>query len=340
VQARLNSINVWTSSFSQVSKHIREGHKVCEKWLEVATDLTSVQWRTADNAWVGEGYKDNFLTNLAARIQEVSQIRSQHDQILKLLDAEQLKMMQVENCFEPFLKLNVFSYNDYTVPLWKAALDEYETRMKPLESKVAERLRSQLFTNTSNAAQTVRVFQRFQDLLERKSIREALTNERERLLTELGEFVERLLHELETFDPTSLPSSRGMGLHARKMLWVEHLRSKADLVARPLTGFLKDLPAASKTSSAYRKVRQELKEARQRVFKEWQSEVDGQLNDPDDPIALEMNSRVMDFDTRGSLQITYSERLIHLVKEARVFEQLGCPIPRKLKLAVTNGLKF
>lgn len=341
VQAKLNSIQIWTSSFSQVSKHIREGHKICEKWNEVTTDLTNVQWRSAENRWEGEPYNDHFLTCMSQRISEVSQLRSQHDQILKLLPEEELKALQVESCFEPFTKLAVFSYNEYTVPIWRSALSEYEGRMAPIESRVAERLRAELFTVKSNPAQTVRVFQRYQDLLERKNIKDALTSERERLLAELGDFVERILHELDTFDPNNLPGA-GLSVHARKLMWVEHLRSKTDLAARPLTGFLKDLPNVSKLTSAVKRVRQDLKECRQRSYKEWQEEVESQLNDPDDPIALEMNSRVMDFDTTqsGALKITYSERLITLVKEARIFEQMQFNIPTKVKQAVQNGMKF
>ncbi|CAE7570289.1 DYH1B [Symbiodinium sp. CCMP2456] len=342
VQSRLNSLNVWTSSFSQVSKHIREGHKVCERWNEVTVDLTDVQWRSSDNRWEGEAYKDPFLTNLAGRIQEVSQLRGQHDQILKLLSEDELKAMQIESCFEPFLKLSAFSYNDYTVPAWRTALAEYEARMAPVEAQVAERLRAELFTNTSNPAQTVRVFQRYQDLLERRNIRQSLTNERERLLTELDDFLGRVQAELETFDSGNLPAGRGLSLHARKMVWVEQLRSKADLAARPLAGFLKDLHSAGKVGNTYKKVRAELKEFRNRAYKDWCDEVESQLKDPEDPIALEMNSRVMDFDTaqQGALKITYSERLIELVKEARIFEQLGCNVPNKVKLAVQDGLKF
>lgn len=342
VQAKLNSIQIWTSSFSQVSKHIREGHKVCEKWNEVTSDLTNVQWRSAENPWDGEAYVDHFLTCMSQRISEVSQLRSQHDQILKLLPEEELKALQVESCFEPFSKLAVFSYNDYTVPIWRAALADYESQMAPIESRVAERLRAELFSQTSNPAQTVRVFQRYQDLLERKNIREVLTNERERLLTELRDFVERILHELETFDPVNLPSGRGLSIHARKLMWMEHLRSKAELAARPLSGFLKDLPNVSQLVSACKKVRQELKEYRQRAYREWTDEVESQLNDPEDPISLEMNSRVMDFDTTqsGALKITYSERLITLVKEARIFEQMQFSVPSKVKHAVNNGMKY
>jgi dynein heavy chain 2 len=344
VQARLNSLNVWTSSFSQVSKHIREGHRVCEKWNEITVERTG-DWRTAENQWQGETYSDAFLVNLAGRIQEVSQLRSLHDQILKILSEEELAMLQVEGCFEPFKKLSVFSYNEYTVPMWKNALAEYERNMAPVETKVAERLRAKLFTHTtSNPAQTVRVFQQNQELLERRNIREALTNERERLLTELGEFVERVLQELESFDPALLPTSRGLSIHARKMIWVEHLRAKADLASRPLVSFLRDLPSISKVKDDYKKVKQELKEVRQRAFKEWQSEVESQLNDTDNNISLEMNSRVMEFETaaaeQGALKITYSERLITLVKEARLFENMGCQIPNKVKTAVQNGLKF
>lgn len=342
VQSRLNSLNVWTSSFSQVSKHIREGHKVCERWNEITVDLTDVQWRSSENIWEGEAFKDDFLTHLALRIQEVSQLRGQHDQILKLLSAEELRDMQIESCFEPFMKLNAFSYNEYTVPAWRAALADYEARMSPIEARIAERLRAELFTNTSNPAQTVRVFQRYQDLLERKNIRQSLTNERERLLTELDDFLGRVQSELETFEVNNLPAGRGLSLPARKMVWVEHFRSKADLAARPLAGFLKDLPSAGKVGNTYRKVRAELKEYRNKAFKDWCEEVDSQLRDPNDPIALEMNSRVMDFDTaqQGALKITYSERLIELVKDARLFEQLGCSIPKEVKMAVQDGMKF
>lgn len=342
VQAKLNGLKVWDGSFSQVAKHIREGHKLCEKWNEVMFDLTAVQWVGSENRWTGEPYKDAYLTNLAQRIQDVSQLRGQHDQILRLLPEEELRMMNIEACFDPFVKLNVFSYNEYTVPFWKSALAEYEANMAPVQNKVAERLRAELITKTSNPAQTVRVFQRYQDLLERKNIRDALTNERERLLTELGEFLERVMHELETFDPASLPPGRGLSVHVRKMMWIEHMRSKAELAARPLSSFLKDLQAAGKISSSCKRVRQELKELRARCFKQWQDEVESHLNSPDDPIALEMNSKVMEFDTaqQGALQITYSERLIQLVKEARLFEQMQCSIPRKVQSAVQNGLKF
>ena len=162
VQSRLNSLNVWSSSFSSVSKHIREGYKVCERWNEITVDLTEVQWRSSEHLWDSESFKDDFLTKLAQRIQEVSQLRGQHDQILKLLSLAELRDMQIESCFEPFLKLSAFSYNDYTVPQWRAALLDYEARMAPVEARVAERLRAELFTKTSNPAQTVKVFQRYQ----------------------------------------------------------------------------------------------------------------------------------------------------------------------------------
>lgn len=46
-------------------------------------------------------------------------------------------------------------------------------------------------------------------------------------MAELGDFVERISQELETFDTEQLPKGRGLSVHARKMMWVEHLRSKA-----------------------------------------------------------------------------------------------------------------
>jgi hypothetical protein len=47
------------------------------------------------------------------RITEIFELRSQHDELLRLLTAEDLKRLNVDNTFSPFRKINVFYTNEY-----------------------------------------------------------------------------------------------------------------------------------------------------------------------------------------------------------------------------------
>ncbi|CAD7952833.1 unnamed protein product, partial [Amoebophrya sp. A25] len=351
VQAKLNSLNVWhsTQQFNLISKYIREGHKVCERWNESLHDWTAVDWKSPERVhiWQGEPLRDDFMQNLAARVLHVADIRTQHDQILKLIPGG-ASMLANQNVFESFAKISTFTYNEYTAPMWIAAVEEYEKKMQPLETTVAERLRKELFAGsegTGNPTQSVRVFQRYSSILERTNVRNALTNERERLLAEIADYLERMRSDFESadYDSENLPIGRGFSEAARRVIWLEQLRTKTEAMLRPmLSGFLKDLPSTTRVANSCKKLRQELRDAKQRCFKDWEEDIEAALSHASGGMSLELQGKVMEFDTRkeGALRITYPEKLVHLIKEVRMFEQMQFGIPKGIKKQVELGLKF
>eukprot|EP00392_Amoebophrya_sp_AT5.2_P002499 g2504.t1 len=372
VQSKLQALNVWqsTQQFNLISKYIREGHKVCEKWNENLYDWTGTDWKSGQRVhlWDGEPMRDEFMHALAGRVHQVAEIRTQHDQILKLCPPDSSTVVDTSNVFESFAKVSTFTVNDYTLPLWNAAVEDYEKRMQPLETTVADRLRKELFASSAlaggggagdggagpmdvegggragsaNPAQSVRVFQRYSSILERANVRTALTNEREKLLAEIADFLERVRNEFEMEDIQELPMGRGFSEAARKVLWLEQLRTKTETMLRPmLSGFLKDLPTTGRVANSCKKLRQELRDAKQRCFKEWEEDMTDKLG-AGSSFGLELQGKVMEFDTRkeGALRITYPEGLVHLIKEVRMFEQMQFVIPKGIKKQVELGLKF
>jgi len=47
------------------------------------------------------------------RVNEIFELRSQHDELLRLLSPEEQKRLNVDSTFNPFRKINSFYTNEY-----------------------------------------------------------------------------------------------------------------------------------------------------------------------------------------------------------------------------------
>jgi len=80
--------------------------------------------------------------------------------------------------FSELTGLQPLQPNPYTEPLWKAAVAQYERSIGPAELRIAEKLRKKFQQLQAQPHQLLREFQRFQDLVKRQKISQALTSER------------------------------------------------------------------------------------------------------------------------------------------------------------------
>ena len=62
---------------------------------------------------------------------------------MRLLSNQEQQEMHVSEAFTPFAGLNPLQYNPYTLPLWKAAVAQYDRAMAPAEQRIAGKLRNQ-----------------------------------------------------------------------------------------------------------------------------------------------------------------------------------------------------
>lgn len=106
IEKELNSMDLWTSSFSDVRMKLNECMKICKTWKDKILDLTGTLWRTEGNKWTGGSYYDPYLERLIARLTEIFELRSQHDELMRLLSPEDQKRLNIESAFEPFRGIN------------------------------------------------------------------------------------------------------------------------------------------------------------------------------------------------------------------------------------------
>ncbi len=80
------------------------------------------------------------------RINEIFELRSQHDELLRLLSVEEQKRLNVDQTFNSFKKVNSFYTNEYQAQAWQKAKSEYEKILEPMEKEICSKLRKEIFT--------------------------------------------------------------------------------------------------------------------------------------------------------------------------------------------------
>jgi dynein heavy chain 2 len=346
IQSRLNGVadQVWSSELSGVERTVREGAKVLAKWTELVDEKVNLLWpqvvRPKDQMWPPGQWQDEYVANLYNRINEVLDLRRQHSLLLELIPQHEVRGMQLDAVFEPFRGISAFSYNEYTVPRWEAAKQDYETKMAPVEKLVADKLRASLTRGNTNPGQVLVMCQKYRELFDRPAIAQALTNDREHLLSELEEYLYKVKSDFEMVE--DLPPQENQSAEVISLLQLDALKAKVDSAQAPLEAFLRDLPKAPKLKEMCLSLRRDLKEAKTRMAKRWASNVSDLLDNRASGVALETAGKVMEFDAANNfcLKVNYSERLIQLVREARLVEQLNLTLPPKIKEAVASGQKY
>jgi len=90
IEREFKENDIWVASFSEVRFKLNECLRICSKWKESITLLTKFSWRQKnDHQWNGPPCTDYYLENVIIRLSEIFELRSQHDELLRLLSAEQ-----------------------------------------------------------------------------------------------------------------------------------------------------------------------------------------------------------------------------------------------------------
>lgn len=120
---------------------------------------------------------------------QIYRIRETHEELSKLLRAEEAQSLGVTDVFAPFARVPALQVSEFTAGAWNAAKDDYQRRMTPVEQSITQRLR-QLFATSMAAVgsggvtQPQQVFQdlrKYSGLLSMPIVASTLSSEKEAL---------------------------------------------------------------------------------------------------------------------------------------------------------------
>jgi hypothetical protein len=66
----------------------------------------------------------------------IFELRSQHDELLRLLTPEEQERLKVNSSFDPFRNINSFYTDEYQANAWHRANKQYEQILEPMEKEI------------------------------------------------------------------------------------------------------------------------------------------------------------------------------------------------------------
>jgi hypothetical protein len=114
IEREFKQHDIWQASFSDVRVKLNECMRICRGWKDRITELTRDFWKGQSGVkWEGKPFMDSYLENIIIRINVIFELRSQHDELLRLLTPEERERFKVNNTFDPFRKINSFYTNEF-----------------------------------------------------------------------------------------------------------------------------------------------------------------------------------------------------------------------------------
>lgn len=233
---------------------------------------------------------DHYLENVIIRMNEIFELRSQHDELLRLLSSDEQKEMKVESFFDPFRKINSFYMNEMLVATWKNARKQYERMLEPVEKEICQKLRKEVFQEPSSTpTQLMREFQRWKGLMGKESIRKALAQERENLVTQMVGEVEKMGEDFNARTGQSMETIPGMEKPPQcqnvspvisAIIWARQLSQKIDSNIMAAKSLFMDLPALQRLVTVANDLRASIGSYERGRFEDWQRSILSVLQDP------------------------------------------------------------
>ncbi|XP_022324921.2 cytoplasmic dynein 2 heavy chain 1-like isoform X2 [Crassostrea virginica] len=347
VQRKLSEIDLWTGNFGKVKEDLRSGVSICERWVGVCETLTTQFWKSYRlHPWKGEKYIPEHLKQLANRLEEILTLRIVHEQQIRLLSSSEQKDLHTSEAFHPFMGLNPLQYNPYTMPLWNAAVAQYDKIMAPVEQKIAGKLRSQFKGLESYPQQLLREFQRYKELIKRPSIKKEMVSERETLLGQLNVNLRETEDDFQKrtgqrAGNKGIPKGKNLPEIVNAIVFVRQLEAKTEETIKTAETLLGDLSGFSKFRKDAQDLLDELGQWRQEQFDDWSRDIMDRITDPKEPLCLETNGRLMELNHKtGKLHVNYGDRLVTLMREVRQLSGMGFAVPAKIQQVCTTAQKF
>jgi dynein heavy chain 2 len=348
VQQRLKGTNVWSDHAGEVRVRLQDGIRVCEQWIDVPRKLTTQYWQHSENQWSGGGYEDQFTVAFQRRLEHIMSIRTTSDELSQLLTRDERMSFRIDSLFQPLESTNPLMYNPYTEPAWAKAVRQYESLIEPVESAVAGHIRRNISHIQDKPQLLLQELKRYQNLLERPSVRRALSSEREMLLSLLREQLKKIEITVDRLESTGRDDSddeeggvmtavagrRGSKLLSGTVCCLVSLRqlgSRVSTILGTSRQLLNDLDGYARLEDQCATLLGRVRQEENGRFKSWceetQEKISGEYESVKLKVSFKLKGVLMGWKN-GALVVNFSDDLVRFLRDVRQLDDLGYQIPR------------
>mmetsp|Transcript_17192 Transcript_17192/g.32539 ORF Transcript_17192/g.32539 Transcript_17192/m.32539 type:complete len:4250 (-) Transcript_17192:45-12794(-) len=249
-----------------------------------------------------------------------------------------------------FASIDLLDLTDKGQVAFDAALENYERKIDMIEERLAKLLRSKL-TACEDAEDMFAVFARFNPLLARASIQNAVKEFQIELISTVAKAIERLqakfTHKYESSSASRISRVRGIPPVSGKILWAKHIERQVNTLMKRMGDVLGPSWGQHLEGRQLRRSGEELlsKLDAKAFFRSWVSDWEREMSIEATSASTRLNSYPIKIDREASngalvATVNFNEKYELLFREIRYLEWMGFErdIPRTLTLASQENL--
>lgn len=316
-----------------------------EDWRNTCTKLSTIDW---SYSWGTVPFTDPGLSTILTRLQKFLSLRELMDEVkLLLLDQSGLHMKGAgDSFFEVFSGVDFFVSSPTAEEQFSVALTTFYKRIEPIEHRCAVAL-SEFFSSSSHLSPqaVLNFFLEYKQLVKRPIIAKDLVGERDAFLAKLNERLQSIRlefeHRAETIEDEAVleeedkrcQTGRFLPGAVNNIIWLKQISWRVEEMSKMCQTVLSDLSNSNNFLTASRQLLEDIDDYEKDCFKGWIENV----QDHEHELVLNADAALMSIDKSGQLRVNFSERLVQLLKEVRLFSAIGYTIPSGINQLVKEG---
>lgn len=330
--------------FDSDRKGLEQAVLLLEEWSSTCYKLTTIDWR---HGW-STPFVDAQFNRILERLKTILSLRDLIEEVKHLLNESVVENLKISSHVDVFSSVDMFNPSKQAEEQWTAALTTFTKRLEPIEHRCASALNEFFASSRNLSPQAVLIFfSEYKQLVKRPVVSKELISERNSFLTKLNERLQSMRIEFDhraeiVEDETVLEEDKRCQVGrflpgvVNNIVWLRQLRWRLEEMAQICTKVLSDLSASNDFISAARHLMEDVDDYEKECYKGWLADVE----DNDYTLTLNEDAPLMAIDSNGRVQVNFSERLVQLLKEYRLFLSLGFTIPPRIREVVQQGHKF
>ena len=215
-------------------------------------------------------------------------------------------------------------------------MQEYEKSLDPVENAVAGHFRRSVASIMDNPQLLLREFQKYRNILARESMRKALVQERDVLLSLLKDYLRQMegaVDRVETGQDdhgeeggiSSIGRARLLSPRLAGIVYLRQISAKVVNILSTTAGLLDDLDAYARFKEQCESLVSRIKSEEDSRYEAWLTDMQDRIDDDDE--SLRLSGSLMGWK-EGVLVVNFSDELVQFLREVRQLDEMGFDIPR------------
>lgn len=333
--------DIWSTNSMNLSELISHVMDILNNWIQICDSMTRLFWTNCDHhPWVGKPYIPSLITKFKNRVEDILDIKQIHKQISILSSEDESFDLKSRDYFYSFRDINIFDTTPIGDKYWHNAKSKFEQSLSNIDEKIASNIKLSIQNAINNPRQVIYIFSRYENILKRQKIKDALRIECGHLYQAVSIFLKQLTEALG--DKSShADDADGVSQLVGEIKWLKIIEYQAQQIIQICQNVLNDRDDYEELKKKLSDFQGEMEQNLKQNFNEWceqsmSSVASGEL-------VLKDSEPVVKFEKadRQLMTVTYNQKLIIFCQDLRHLKNFGFHnIPNDLIKYGTIGRKY